>query len=145
MLVFCLEISVQDDFCFSGFNSSFLCLQTNGTWQEQNTPPSATSPGSDHSDNSDWWAPSAGVPLRYRTTHGMTKEWWSLFYPNAVLVFHINFVFRSSLSDLTLSLIHETWADFPCKPFIKLFLWQLSYSNQYSNLRKNGPHSWSMK
>uniref|UniRef100_A0A8C2KGI6 Pre-B-cell leukemia homeobox 2 n=1 Tax=Cyprinus carpio TaxID=7962 RepID=A0A8C2KGI6_CYPCA len=27
--------------------------QTNGSWQEQNTPPSATSPGSDHSDNSD--------------------------------------------------------------------------------------------
>ncbi|RXN24585.1 pre-B-cell leukemia transcription factor 1-like isoform X2 [Labeo rohita] len=27
--------------------------QTNGNWQEQNTPPSATSPGSDHSDNSD--------------------------------------------------------------------------------------------
>ncbi|XP_016372012.1 pre-B-cell leukemia transcription factor 1-like isoform X2 [Sinocyclocheilus rhinocerous] len=27
--------------------------RTNGSWQEQNTPPSAASPGSDHSDNSD--------------------------------------------------------------------------------------------
>ncbi|XP_030639854.1 pre-B-cell leukemia transcription factor 2 isoform X3 [Chanos chanos] len=27
--------------------------QTNGNWQDQNTPPSATPPGSDHSENSD--------------------------------------------------------------------------------------------
>ncbi|XP_051575325.1 pre-B-cell leukemia transcription factor 2 [Myxocyprinus asiaticus] len=30
-----------------------VSAQTNGNWQDQNTPPSATSPGSDHSDNSD--------------------------------------------------------------------------------------------
>ncbi|XP_031432940.1 pre-B-cell leukemia transcription factor 2 isoform X3 [Clupea harengus] len=30
-----------------------LGAQTNGTWQDQNTPPSATPPISDHSDNSD--------------------------------------------------------------------------------------------
>lgn len=34
--------------------------QTNGNWQEQNTPPSAASPGSDQSDNSDWSTLTSG-------------------------------------------------------------------------------------
>lgn len=138
------------DVVFCGFNSAFLFLQTNGNWQEQNTPPSAASPGSDHSDNSDWWTPGqtdrrkndghSSTHLQFQfflfvfyfcyyyyyywTSHWASfmkhKQWKSIFYKNCHVPFNVIIYIR-------MGLIHKTWAEWI------LFIKSIQYVNTHTH------------
>lgn len=67
--------------------TSFSLWQTNGNWQGQNTPPSATSPGNDHSGDSDWWPrPLCVDDIDGKIDNGKRLKEWYHSYLAAVFV-----------------------------------------------------------
>lgn len=105
---------------------SFSVLQTNGNWQGQNTPPSATSPGNDHSGDSDWWPRPLWVnDLDGKIDNG--KDW-----KNDITLTWLQFLYVFSVSYCPMILfIMFVWAECVCVWCFVLGSWVLFSTTLY--------------